>query len=233
VLRREPEVLKGLTALSRESRAPLLVGSVDQAPGVDGTRLYNSTFLVDAQGIRGKYDKIHLVPFGEYVPLRWALGFITRWAAFISEFDSGERAAVFDLPGAPFGTVICYEGIFPALFRQFVGNGAVWMVNVTNDAWFGTTNGPLQHLAMLPFRAVENRVGIARAANTGVSTLIEPSGRIGASLGLFERGVLVGSLPIRRETTWYTRFGDLFAVASAGLSLAAGLVRRSPSREGA
>ena len=83
VLRREPEVLKRLTALSRESRVPLLVGSVDQAPGVDGTRLYNSTFLVDAQGIRGKYDKIHLVPFGEYVPLRWALGFITRWAALI------------------------------------------------------------------------------------------------------------------------------------------------------
>jgi apolipoprotein N-acyltransferase len=233
VLRREPEVVDLLRSLSRENGAPLVVGSIDAVGKDRSVRLYNSTFIVTQQGIVDKYDKIHLVPFGEYVPLKWALGFVTRWAAFISELDSGTRPVVFQFADAPFGTVICYEGIFPGLFRQFVANGATWMVNVTNDAWFGSTNGPLQHLAMLPFRAVENRVGIARSANTGISTLIEPNGRIGPSLALFERGVLLGRVSLRGETTWYTRFGDLFAYGSAGLSLIVGvfsLRRRHSSR---
>jgi len=233
VLRHEPDVVELLRSLSREHDVPLVVGSIDALGRDRSVRLYNSTFLVTQQGIIDKYDKIHLVPFGEYVPLKWALGFVTRWAAFISELDAGSRASVFRFADTPFGTVICYEGIFPGLFRQFVANGATWMVNVTNDAWFGSTNGPLQHLAMLPFRAVENRVGIARSANTGISTLIEPNGRIGPSLALFERGVLLGRVSLRGETTWYTRFGDLFAYGSAGLSLIFGvfsLRRRHSSR---
>jgi apolipoprotein N-acyltransferase len=234
ILRREPEILNHLVALSREVRAPLVVGSVDAVETTGSTRFYNSVFLVGDQGIVRKYDKMHLVPFGEYIPMKWALGFVSRWAAFISDMDSGSQPVVFRASAAPFGTVICYEGIFPDLFRQFVRDGATWMVNVTNDAWFGTTNGPLQHLAMLPFRAVENRVAIARSANTGISTLIEPSGKIGPSLGLFEKGVLHGSLSIRGETTWYTRFGDLFALASTGMSMIAGLagaVRRRREEE--
>ena len=126
----------------------------------------------------GRYDKIHLVPFGEYVPLSGVIGFVRGWAEFIADLEPGSRAVVFPGPPAPFGVVICYEGIFPELFREFVDGGARVMVNMTNDAWFGRTSGPGQHLAMYPLRAVEHRVAIVRAANTGVSAFVEPTGRI-------------------------------------------------------
>jgi apolipoprotein N-acyltransferase len=193
---------------------------VDAEPGI-GTRYFNSAFFLTEQGITAKYDKIRLVPFGEYVPLAGLLGFVRGWAEFISEFQPGTARRVFSFHEAPFGVVICYEGLFPDLFRQFVANGARFMVNITNDAWFGETSGPWQHLGVLPLRAVENRVAIARAANTGVSAVIEPSGRIHRSLGLYERGSVDGRLPLRIRTTFYTRYGDLFAYACLGLCLAA------------
>src|SRR5439155_321832 len=118
-----------------------------------------------------------------------------------AELEAGTRAHVFNAPPAPFGVVICYEGIFPDLFRQFVRDGALLMVNMTNDAWFGRTSGPVQHLAMYPFRAVEHRVSIVRAANTGVSAFIAPSGIIVRRLHLFERGVMTESVPLRARLT--------------------------------
>lgn len=231
VLRRDPVMLGSLITLAEEIRVPLILGAVDVRgrPGAD--RYYNSAFLLSEKGIWDTYDKIHLVPFGEYIPLRWLIGFVQRWAEFISEFAAGTRQTVFPLGGASFGVVICYEGVFPELFRGFVAGGARWMVNMTNDAWFGRTSGPWQHLAMLPFRAVEHRVVIARAANTGVSAFIEPSGRIRATLPLFERGVLTARLPLRRSVTFYTRFGDLFAYLCLGLTGLSGLWalrRRAP-----
>lgn len=218
-LRRDPGLVVDLQVLSAEVKAPLLVGSVDG----DQRGLYNSAFLLTGQGIRAKYDKIHLVPFGEYVPLSGIIGFVRRWAEFISEFQAGRIPKVFNEADPPFGVVICYEGIFPELFREFVAGGAKYMVNITNDAWFGTTSGPWQHLAMLPFRAVENRVAIARSANTGVSAFVAPNGRITKALGLFERGVLSDEILVRRGKTLYTLFGDLFAYACLAVS-AAGLV---------
>jgi apolipoprotein N-acyltransferase len=198
---------------------------------VDGDQrgLYNSAFLLTGQGIRAKYDKIHLVPFGEYVPLSGIIGFVRRWAEFISEFQAGEVPRVFSEADPPFGVVICYEGIFPDLFRKFVAGGATYMVNITNDAWFGTTSGPWQHLAMLPFRAVENRVAIARSANTGVSGFVARNGRITKTLGLYERGFLSGEILVRGGKTFYTAFGDVFAylclAASAATCTAARLRR--------
>lgn len=227
-LRRDPRLVAELEGLSREVGAPLLVGSLDG----DRRGFYNSAFFLTGRGITGKYDKIHLVPFGEYVPLSRVIGFVRRWAEFISEFQTGLAPRVFREEPAPFGVVICYEGIFPELFRKFVAGGAEYMVNITNDAWFGTTSGPVQHLAMLPLRAVENRVAIARAANTGISALVEPSGRIARTLGLFERGVLSFTLPLRQRTTLYARFGDLFAYAALLVSaavLALGGLRRKRS----
>jgi apolipoprotein N-acyltransferase len=212
VLRRDPALLARFTTLSAELATPLLIGSVDRMDDPRGQPL-NSAFLLTGQGIRAKYDKIHLVPFGEYVPLSWLVGALRHWAEFISEFSPGRARTIFPLPGASFGTVICYEGIFPELFREFVAGGAVFMVNITNDAWFGRTSGPWQHLGMLPLRAVENRVSIARAANTGVSAFVESSGRVAETLGLFERGVLEKGMAIRSRTTVYTRFGDWFAYA--------------------
>ena len=178
-----------LVALSRETGVPILVGSIDRLPGPNG-KFLNSAFLLGDQGITAKYDKIQLVPFGEYVPLAGLIGFVRQWAEFISDFAPGIRQTVFPLPGAPFGTVICYEVIFPDLFRGFAAGGASFMANITNDAWFGRTSGPWQHLGTLPLRAVENRVAIARAANTGVSALVAPDGRVGPTLPLFERGIL-------------------------------------------
>ncbi|MFZ1061344.1 MAG: apolipoprotein N-acyltransferase, partial [Candidatus Rokuibacteriota bacterium] len=221
-LRRDPALVAELEALSAEVGAPLLIGSLDG----DQRGLYNSAFLLTGQGIRGKYDKIHLVPFGEYVPLARIIGFVRRWAEFISEFQEGRAPKVFKEADPSFGVVICYEGIFPDLFRRFVAGGARYMVNITNDAWFGTTSGPWQHLSVLPFRAVENRVAIARSANTGVSAFVAPNGRITKALGLFERGVLSGEVAVRRYTTFYTRFGDLFAYACLAVSAAGCLIAR-------
>ena len=230
-LRGDQRLLERLTRLSADLGVPILVGSLDRRDDPGGQFL-NSAFLLSGQGITGKYDKIHLVPFGEYVPLAGLLGFVRSWAEFISEFGVGEVETVFPLPGASFGTVICYEVIFPELFRGFVVRGASFMANITNDAWFGETSGPWQHLGTLPLRAVEHRVAIARAANTGVSAFVEPSGRIGSMLPLLERGVLVRRIPLRTRGTLYTRLGDWLVYLSASLGVAAAGIahfRRSPA----
>jgi apolipoprotein N-acyltransferase len=189
-------------------------------------RYLNSAFFLDSSGLRGRYDKMHLVPFGEYVPLKRLLFFVEAIAAEIGDFTPGRQVAIFPMEGSPFGTVVCYEVIFPGLFRRFVAEGASFMTNITNDAWFGDSGGPLQHLQMVPLRAVENDIAIVRAANTGVSALVLPSGRIQSVLPLGTRGTLTGDVPLRRATTFYTRFGDVFAYACAAVSagaLAAGV----------
>jgi apolipoprotein N-acyltransferase len=227
-LRGDPALLSRLTALAAELGVPILVGSIDRLPGPRG-RFLNSAFLLGEQGIRDKYDKIHLVPFGEYIPLAGLIGFVRSWAEFISDFAPGTRQTVFQLPGAPFGTVICYEVIFPELFRGFAVEGASFMANITNDAWFGETSGPWQHLGMLPLRAVENRLAIARAANTGVSAFVSPTGIVAPILPLLETGFLSARVPLRERTTLYTRWGDWLPYLCLGLSvagLAAGLRRR-------
>jgi apolipoprotein N-acyltransferase len=127
---------------------------------------------------------------------------------------------VFPGPPAPFGVVICYEGIFPELVRDFVGNGARLIVNITNDAWFGRTSGPLQHLAMYPFRAVEHRTSVVRSANTGVSAFIAPTGQILQRLPLYERDVITAAVPLRTRTTLYTRFGDWLVYLGMAVSAA-------------
>jgi apolipoprotein N-acyltransferase len=220
-LRFEPAAMKWLTELAAAVRVPLLVGAPDAEPDGRRARYLNSAFLVDAAGLRGRYDKMHLVPFGEYVPLKRLLFFVEAIAAEIGDFTPGREATLFQLEGTPFGTVICYEVIFPDLFRRFVGGGASFMTNITNDAWFGDSGGPLQHLQMVPLRAVENRVAIVRAANTGVSALVLPSGAIQSTLPLGARGTLRADVPLRQGETFYTRFGDVFALACAALTGAA------------
>jgi len=220
ILRQDPTLLRALTELAGAWQVPLLVGSIDTGEGSD-RELRNTVFLLTELGIVNRYDKIHLVPFGEYVPLSGVIGFVRGWAEFISELTPGARAVVFAGPPAPFGVVICYEGIFPALVRRFVKDGARLMVNMTNDAWFGRTSGPLQHLAMYPFRAVEHRTAVVRAANTGVSAFIAPSGRIMERLELFERGNLIARVPLRRGETVYTRWGDWLPYLSVMVSAVA------------
>jgi len=228
-LRRDNGLLRTLAGLSGQLGMPLLIGSIDVEDGTP-PRLRNTAFLVTHGGIAGRYDKIHLVPFGEYVPLSGVIGFVRGWAEFIAELEPGTRAVVFAGPPAPFGIVICYEGIFPDLFREFVNNGARVMVNMTNDGWFGRTSGPAQHLTMYPFRAVEHRIAVVRAANTGVSAFIAPSGQIVRHLGLFERGVLADRVPLRQGRTLFTRLGDWVAWLSLALAAASvGAALRRPA----
>jgi apolipoprotein N-acyltransferase len=218
-LRRDPELLRTLGALAGSLRVPLLVGSID----IDGStppKMRNSAFLLTERGIVGRYDKIQLVPFGEYVPLSGLIGFVRGWAEFIAELEPGSTASVFSGPPAPFGVVICYEGIFPELVREFVKGGARLIVNMTNDAWFGRTSGPWQHLAMYPFRAVEHRVAVVRAANTGVSAFIAPTGKIMRRVQLYERTTVTERLPLRARETVYSRFGDWLAYLSLAVAAA-------------
>jgi apolipoprotein N-acyltransferase len=216
-LRTDTALQRTLADLSARAGAPILVGSIDVADD-EPPRSFNTAFLLTPGGIEGRYDKIKLVPFGEYVPLSSLIGFVRGWADFIADLEPGQRPVVFPGSPAPFGVVICYEGVFPELVRRFVRDGARFMVNMTNDGWFGRTSGPWQHLSMYSFRAVEHRIGFARAANTGVSAFVAPTGRVLRQLGLFERGVLRDALPLRTGQTLYTRLGDWFVAACAGAS---------------
>jgi apolipoprotein N-acyltransferase len=217
----EPATMQWLTDLASEVKVPLLVGVPDAAVDGQRVRYLNSAFFLDSSGLRGRYDKMHLVPFGEYVPLKRLLFFVEALAADIGDFTPGRQVAVLPLEGAPFGTVVCYEVIFPGLFRKFVAEGASFMTNITNDAWFGDSGGPRQHLQMVPLRAVENRTAIVRAANTGISAIVLPTGAIQSVLPLGTRGTLRGDVPLRRGSTFYTRFGDVFAYACAAVAAGA------------
>jgi apolipoprotein N-acyltransferase len=180
---------------------------------------YNSAYLVSPSGeIAGRYDKIHLVPFGEYVPL----GEILKLGSLgegIGNFKSGREIINLSLPQARFGVLICFEIIFPDLCRKFVKKGANFLVTITNDAWFGRTAAPYQHLAIATFRAVENRVYIARAANTGISGFIDPTGKIVRKGGLFKEETINGVIHLSETRTFYTLYGDVFAWICSGISI--------------
>lgn len=203
---------KKITELALKMNKFILLGAPDAIINRGKVNYYNSAFLINQNGeISGRYDKIHLVPFGEYVPFKKILFFVEKMAEGISDFSSGSTNEVFGFPGGKFGTVICYEVIFPDLFRRFVSNGAQFMVNITNDGWFGKTSGPYQHLTMVPFRAVENRVPIIRAANTGISAIVDKKGSILESLDLEKRGFITSQVRIGTNKTFYSTFGDIFA----------------------
>jgi len=193
--------------------AYLLFGSPSWKQTAGGKLAYtNSAFLISPAGeVAGKYDKMHLVPYGEYVPFAQFFPFIQKMVEGIGDFSPGEPASLASLPGCHFGTVICYEIIFPDLVRRVALAGATFIVNITNDAWFGSTSAPHQHLAIAALRAVETGRYIARCANTGISAVIDPTGAIEQQTGLFTEAVLSATIYCRDDLTFYTRFGDLFA----------------------
>jgi len=182
---------------------------------------YNSAFLISpSKKLIGKYDKIHLVPFGEYIPLRKLLFFIeSSIGEGIGNFKPGKESFNFSLPQGKFGVLICFEIIFPDLCRRFVKDGADFLVTITNDAWFGRTSAPYQHLSMATFRAIENRVFIARAANTGISAFIDPKGKIVDQGGIFAEEAMNGTIHLSRNKTFYTLYGDVFAWICSGFSI--------------
>jgi apolipoprotein N-acyltransferase len=174
---------------------------------------YNSALLVSpSKELVGKYDKMHLVPFGEYIPLRTLLFFIeSSIGEGIGNFKPGKGISNLSLPRGKFGVLICFEIIFPDLCRRFVKDGADFLVTITNDAWFGRTAAPYQHLSMATFRAIENRVFIARAANTGISAFIDPKGKIVKQGGIFTQEAMNGTIRLMKNKTFYTLYGDVFA----------------------
>ncbi len=205
--------------LARDAGAFLLVGAPDRRAG----EVRNSAFLIGPGGqLLGRYDKRHLVPFGEYVPLKPLLSFVNVLAGgAIGEFAPGREATVFATPIARFAVVICYEVIFPAEVREFFRAGADVLVNLTDDAWFGRSAAPAQHLAMAVFRAIEIWAYLLRAANTGISAIVAPDGRILQATGLFTPAIVVGGIQPRGEGNLYTRYGDVFAWGTMGIALAA------------
>jgi len=207
--------------LSKESGALLLFGSPAYEKHATRTRYYNRAYLVRPDGHAAHYyDKVHLLPFGEYVPLKKILSFVNRLVPAAGDFEAGDRIAPLRYGNISMGVLICYEVIFPELARAHAREGANVLVNLTNDAWFGMTSAPYQHLCMAAFRAVENRMPMIRAANTGISAYIEPQGRIIARSGLFDEAVLMGSFRlVTPPTTFYARFGDIFAFISSMLAL--------------
>jgi apolipoprotein N-acyltransferase len=232
LLTREPDALAQIAALLPQGTI-LITGAVRAPevlpPGTKLSRAYNSIYVIDHDGsILSIYDKVHLVPFGEFLPLqnfleRLGLMQLTKVAG---GFMPGDRRRVMDVPRAPsLLPLICYEIIFPG---EVVAGGErpAWLLNLTNDGWFGPSTGPYQHLQQARVRAIEQGLPLARAANTGISAVFDPLGRAVGSLTLGAEGVLDASLPRPAATTVYVRAGDGFVIAIMLAAVALILRRR-------
>ena len=193
--------------------AYLLFGSVlIKDNSKDNVLLSNSAVLLDKDGmVSAVYDKIHLVPFGEYIPLKKLLFFLDKLVVGIGDYVQGDQYIRAETPFGGFASIICYEVIFPGLVRKFYTRGGDFIVNLTNDAWFGNTKGPYQHFNMSVFRAIENRKPLIRAANTGISGFIDSNGRILVTTQLFKETVLTGDITTDSTRSFYTKYGDIFS----------------------
>ncbi|MDY6954518.1 MAG: apolipoprotein N-acyltransferase, partial [Thermodesulfobacteriota bacterium] len=213
-----------MVELVRSCGVHFLVGSPSFRAGGQELHRYNSAYLLNPAGdVLGRYDKVHLVPYGEYVPLKRYFPFLGKLVEAVGDFRPGNKGHLLSLGSEKLGVLICFEVIFPELARAMCQNGAQLLVSITNDAWFGTSSAPHQHLSMAVFRAVENHMALARAANTGISAFIDPVGRILDATPLFHEAVRARPLPMMGQKTFYARFGDLFAAGCLLLSLVMGL----------
>ena len=183
------------------------------------TKYYNAAVLIKSNGSAGGvYRKMHLVPFGEYVPARRVFFFMSRIVQAVSDFSAGDTADVLPVDGHLVSTAICYEIIYPNLVRQFTSAGSELLTTITNDSWFGATSAPYQHFAQASMRAIENGRFLVRAANTGISGIVDPYGHVIARTGLYEPAVVVGDARFLKGTTIYARTGDVFAYACTVLT---------------
>jgi apolipoprotein N-acyltransferase len=204
----------------RQTPSDYLIGSPSFVRTEGVVEYYNSAYLIIPEDkTMGKYDKTHLVPFGEYVPFKKWLPFLGKIVAQVGDFRAGKVGRTLPWRNEQLGVQICYEIVFPELSRAMANNGASLLINITNDAWFGKTSGPYQHFSMTVFRAVENRRSLARSANTGISGFIDPAGRILASTELLQETVATQTVPLLKEKSIYTQIGDLFARACLALAL--------------
>jgi apolipoprotein N-acyltransferase len=222
-----------------ELNVPMLVGTNDYEVLSDGKlKYYNSAFLFTPQSnYPTVYNKIHLVPFSEKLPYDEYLGITKRIQLGQSDFSKGDELVIFEIPKGKFATLICFESVYPELVRDFVNQGVNFLVNITNDGWFGKTHGPYQHARISVFRAIENRMAIARCANTGISMFVDPYGRVRKPTRIFVRDMVIDKIPLKKgdgrgwhRKTFYAKHGDWFAqgcLLIAFLSVAVSVIRRS------
>jgi apolipoprotein N-acyltransferase len=212
-----------LLELAARTGEPILFGA--PALGVEDNRVgfYNRAYLVSGNGkVEGWYDKIQLVPFGEYVPLRKLLGgLVNRVVVGFGDMFAGREQTLFEVHGAKLAVLICYESVFPNLTRTAVERGANILMNITNDAWYGKSSAPYQLLAMAAMRSIETKAPMVRVANTGISAVIQSDGTITARTSLFERGTETEHVYWRPERTVYTQVGDIFAETCFAVTLIA------------
>jgi len=217
----EPAVAERVRTLARQARVPILFGSDEVEWRTEGSRrvpvrYFNSAFLVSPDGTTGGvYRKMHLVPFGEYVPLKQIFFFAAPLVEAVSDFSAGDQAALLPVNGHLISTAICYEIVYPGLVRRFVQGGSELLTTITNDAWFGHTSAPYQHFEQASMRAIEEGRYLVRSANTGISGIVDPYGRVVAVTGIFDPAVTVGEIRFLRDRTVYERIGDVFAYACA------------------
>ena len=209
----DPRFEKAVKTLAQTVHAPLIVGnigwSLDEA--TQDWNYYNSALIVDENGAKlGRYDKIHLVPFGEYVPFSNLLKFARKLTGRVSKFSRGEKHKVFLLNGHRYGVFICYESAFADEVREFAPNGAEVLVNISDDAWYGDTSAPWQHLNIVRMRAVENRRWILRDTNNGITAVIDPYGRVRQSIPRHQTDALPAQFGFRDDVTFYSAHGDVF-----------------------
>jgi apolipoprotein N-acyltransferase len=220
----DPRLRSAISELARQTATSFVVGAIGTdapTPNSDGS-LFNSAALVNSKGEwQERYDKVHLVPFGEYLPFPSLFSFAGGLTQEVGHFERGASRAPLNAGGTKLGVFICYESIFPDEVRQFANNGAQVFVNISNDGWYGDSGAYAQHLNQTRMRAIENDRWILSAANTGVTASIDPWGRVAARIPRKERTALVAPYSLTFVTTFYTRHGDWFAYACAIILLGA------------
>lgn len=204
----EDEAKRKILALPAAVSSDLLLGTI--ARDRLG-RYYNAAYVIGKEGlVEGEYTKVHLVPFGEYTPLTDYFPFLKDMSVATGDFSAGPAHRPIAADAGKIGVLICFEGVFPDITNETVRNGAEVLVNLTNDAWYNRTSAPFQHFAFYVFRAAETDRYVLRAANTGISAIIDPCGRVTARTGIFEERVLNGSFSLRHGETIYVKYGDYF-----------------------
>jgi apolipoprotein N-acyltransferase len=214
-LRFEPEYYLRALSLANDLKSSILTGVPDFSyqPNQQIQLYYNSAFLIrPVYGLTGSYAKSHLVPFGERFPYKDKIPFIRNVNFGEGEWTPGADSIIFDMGGINFSCMICFESIFPEIARQQAGRGARFLVNITNDGWFGRSGAARQHAEMAVFRAVEQRRAIARCANSGISMFILPTGEIINPTPLYKQMIITTSIPLLNNRTFYQKHGDLFVL---------------------
>ncbi len=225
----DPLFRDALSNLARDTHTWVVTGAIGSAPAQDGivaARVFNSAVLIGpAGGWNGRYDKVHLVPFGEYLPFPSLFAFAGGLTKEVGQFEAGRSRAPLDAIDEKLGVFICYESVFPSEVREFADNGAEVFVNISNDGWYGDSGAYAQHLNQTRMRAIENDRWLLSATNTGVTASIDPYGRVVARLPRKQREALFAPYALTSVTTFYTRHGDWFAWLCAIISVGALLTR--------